>query len=160
MCKVHFTLHEGNFDEHTPPPHGGGESLWAELLSDETAKLRNIPFVIKGVSHLDQVKLKKYEPEPGLEDMEIGPNFFEFDKVIERSGHGTVRAISRSVKSEALVVALGKINELGCESESTRGYGIVAIDIPRHIDSGKVVALLEPLRLADEIYIDIGHLPT
>ncbi len=158
LCKVHFTLQAGNFDEHTPPPHHGGEGLWAELLGDGTAKLLNIPFVIKGVSYLDHVRLRKFEPEPGLEHEEIGPNLFEFDKVIEHSGRGTVRIICRSDPSAKLVSTLDKIKEMGCGLETSR-YRLAAIDIPRDVVSGLVLALLEPIKLANEIFIDIGFLP-
>ena len=59
------------------------------------------------------------ELPPGMNPEDTGPNFFQFDSVLNRSGHGTVRAILTSEAGrEPAEKAIAQIERLGCSWES------------------------------------------
>jgi hypothetical protein len=100
----------------------------------------NSPFYAKGVSYLDEVRLRDYELPPNMDRDDIGRGFFEFDNVLKRSGHGTVRAILRSEElKEMAEAAVEETKRLGCTSEST-GNCLVSIDIPPCVGAATVMA--------------------
>lgn len=155
---MHFKLQKSLLDERTPWPPCEEESLWGELTGQKSAKLLNTPFYAKGVSYLDEVRLAKVTVPDGMSPDEIGPNVFDFESVMRRSGHATVRAILISEKHRAAAEdAISKIEQLGCSWESA-DQGLLAIDIPPETDQHSVMAVLEASASAGEVYIDIGVL--
>jgi hypothetical protein len=74
LTKVHVDL----------PNHPvGGESMWARHLGGNRYRIENVPFYAYDLNYLDVVEAK--EPSPDLKPFVI--------RVIERSGHRTLRVI-------------------------------------------------------------------
>jgi hypothetical protein len=157
QCKVHFNLERAALDEATPWPPYVGESLWAEMVTDTSARLDNIPFYAKGVSYLDEVRLEDYQPD-SPDAGEAGPMFYEYVGVLKHSGHGTVRAIlNDDEKFEIANSAIDDVIAMGCRSE---GAGMcISIDIPPDVDSSRVMAILKSAEAAGAIFVDVGFLP-
>lgn len=100
---------------------GTTERLWATPLGDRRYRLENSPFFAYGVSWLDVV-------EAASEAEGEWPCFI---RVVEKSGHRTVRIIfdqpaDRSPEAQQVLAAL---HELGCSSEGAT-QTFYAIDIP------------------------------
>jgi hypothetical protein len=160
-CKVRFALEKGVLDTGTPWPPCEAESLWGELIAPRAARLLNSPFFARGVSYLDEVVVRNAELPSGMSPEDAGPNFFEFESVLNRSGHGTVRAILTSEATRELAeIAVSKIERLGCTWESAAEWRpTLSIDIPPEVDQREVMAILEAAHRGKAIHIDVGFLP-
>ena len=100
------------------------ETLWAERVGPDRYRLDNSPFWAYGVSWLDVV-----EAHPDANGQ------LAFTRVVEKSGHRTVRVIFRpgideNPEGQALVDELVR---LGCTYEGMHP-GYLAIDIPPGVD--------------------------
>src|SRR5258708_3911954 len=78
LVKVHFELNPADCHGH------GGEFMWAapagdDVTGDERFQIRNSPFYARGIAFNDIVQAAPTDQA----------RVFEFEKVIERSGHST-----------------------------------------------------------------------
>jgi hypothetical protein len=127
---------------------GGVETLWAAPLGNNLYRLDNSPFYIYGVSWQDVVEA---QPE---ED-----GFLFFLRVIEKSGHRTVRVLFEdfSAKDPEAEPILADIKNLGCTYE---GYGgLLVIDVPPEVNLETVTEYLKDSKLeweyADPTYEEL-----
>ncbi len=158
-CKARFALEQGSLDEQTPWPPYPAETLWAELIGPRSARLLNSPFYAKGVNYLDEVRVKDADLPPGMKPEEANPYFFEFESVLKRSGHGTVRAILKSEDHRQIAEeAVSAITQAGCTWEGADG-GLLSIDIPPGVNAGAVMATLALAYARGAIYVDVGYVP-
>ena len=77
LAKICFELDGEEWHGH------GAETLWAMPIPGSQRRLfqlRNSPFYVRGISHLDVVRATPVENSRGM---------FDFVEVIERSGHST-----------------------------------------------------------------------
>lgn len=124
------------------PPEDGSwapfatERLWAAKTSVKFhLRVRNTPFYVRGISYGDVILVR-----PDNERREI-----VFTRLVEESGHSTVRLLFKEV--EGRVRAEQMLNEFECAWEvGARDY--VAVDIPPAID----YSILRPrlIQLKDE----------
>jgi len=157
-CKVRFQLTQFMLDADLKWPPFEAESMWAEWTGPSTARLLNNPFYVKGVSYLDEVRVKKAELPPGMSEDEVGPNFVEFDSVVSRSGHGIVRVILATDEGRELAEqTMDEIEKLGCSWEST-GDSVVSIDLPPGVNQSEILRRLEDAASQKAIYVDVGYL--
>ena len=77
LVKIFFELDD---DAHNEV---GTESLWAQAQSNNLFKIDNIPFYVYGVSSDDLVEIN------------VRDNNLFFSKVVQRSGHSTLRVFLR-----------------------------------------------------------------
>jgi hypothetical protein len=111
--------------------------VWAEPLGSGRFRVESCPFFAYGVSRDDLVQA---ELEPGSEAPRLGD-------VLEKNGHRTLRMAldpSTELGDEAVRTVLERLLELGCTHEALRPK-LVAIDVPREVDEGAVVQLLQEL---------------
>ena len=157
-CKVRFQLASYPLDESLEWPPYEAESMWGEWTGPNTARLISNPFYAKDVGYLDEVRVKKAEVLPDLEEDNVDPNFVEFDSVVNRSGHGIVRIIlfADEVRDQA-EQAVADIEKMGCTWEST-GDGLVSIDIPPEANQRQVMSRLQVAAALKGIYVDVGFL--
>jgi hypothetical protein len=135
-CKIIFPLEQ---DESGWPPHDA-ETLWAERQPDGSFKLDNIPVFVRGVSCYDIIAADQDEPPEG----EAG-FWYRFRRVVEPSGHGTVRIWAKDADS---VPGLREnLRGFGCDSEGTHLPRLIAVDIPVSAD---VEAVMEFIAAGEE----------
>jgi Domain of unknown function (DUF4265) len=108
------------------------ETVWAEPVGPDCYRLDNSPFWAYGVSWLDVVEA--HLDEGGQ---------LAFTRVVEKSGHRTVRVIFRpgideNPEGQAVVDELGR---LGCTYEGMHP-GYIAIDIPPSVELMEVADYL------------------
>lgn len=116
LVKVGFELEPA---DGWPPV--GGESLWAFSLGDNRYRLDNTPWFVRGVSCYDVVEAAAGE-DGGVPVVE---------RVIERSGHLTVRVLPLGDRSaDALEALTAEFNDLGVDCEGDQVHGLLALDIP------------------------------
>jgi len=106
LRKVRFTEDDGHV-----------ECVWAEPLGDDRYRIDNTPWFAYGVSWKDIVEAKVKE-EGDLPD---------FIRVVEKSGHRTVRLILEEEEERKRV--LKRLCDLGCTYEGSNGR-FFGIDIP------------------------------
>jgi len=110
------------------------ESLWAERLSANLYRLRNVPFYLSGVSEQDVVKAE----EKGGRLLVTG--------IVDRGGHSTYRIfLSERTSEEQFLRDWVPLRELGCTYERAT-QRLVAIDVPPHAD---VYAVYETLEIGE-----------
>jgi hypothetical protein len=82
----------------------------------------------------------------------------DFDSIVSRSGHGTVRVIliSDEGRDEA-ERAVEEMNKLGCTWEST-GDGLVSVDVPPEADQRGVMTRLREAGAHSGVHVDVGYL--
>lgn len=149
-------------DGETPWPPCEAETLWGELTGPRIVKVLNSPFFATNVSYLDEVLVSEAELPAGMDRADAGPNFFEFDSIVSRSGRGTVRAILKLEEGrEVAEAAVSAIEQLGCtwESADEPGFPLLSIDIPEGVAQGQVMEILQNAMDAGAIYLDVGFLP-
>lgn len=133
LVKVRFELEPD--DDGWPPV--GGESLWAFSLGDGRYRLDNTPWFVRGVSCYDVVEAAA-DDEQGVPVVE---------RVVERSGHLTVRVLPLGDRSvEVLAALIAEFDDLGVDCEGDQVHGLLALDIPPstrlapvkdHLDAGE-----------------------
>ena len=108
------------------------ETLWAERVGPDRYRLENSPFWAYGVSWLDVV-----EAHPD------GQGQLAFARVVEKSGHRTVRiifdpGIDEDPENQAVV---DEVVRLGCSYEGMHP-GYIAVDVPAGVDLMQVARYL------------------
>ena len=132
LLKVGFKL-DRDTDDYPPVDW---EWLWASRVSDSTFKIDNIPFFAKLISCGDIVSAQ--ETDSGL----------IFKKLIEPSGHSTVRVIvfREGRNDEQLGALVGNVRQslrgMGCPTELSHIPNLIAVDIPSEVDYHSVSAFL------------------
>lgn len=126
MTKIQFLLQP---DEDGWPPFAG-ETLWAVQVDAYRYRLDNIPWYARDVACYDVVEAVAFEPD----DMPV------FTRVLERSGHLTIRLIPAGAPSiEDFEAVMAEFIALGASGEGYHQEGIMALDIPPE-------AALEPVK--------------
>jgi hypothetical protein len=116
-------------DEDGYPP-AGAEAVWARATNDDLYVIDNIPFFAQGVSMGDVVAVV-----PGDSGQ------LEFDRVVESSGHSTIRVV---VYDPSNVSSLREgMRILGCESELSHIPTLVAFDLPPQVEYRAVRVFLD-----------------
>jgi hypothetical protein len=110
--KINFRL-ERDDDEYPPQDI---ESMWAVPIGDDTYRLDNVPFFVRGVSSEDIVRAKTEE----------GALFFA--GLVEARGHSTVRVLVWNHDETQDI--RDQLRAMGCSSEGTHVPGLIAVDIP------------------------------
>jgi len=107
------------------------ESTWAEELGGNKYKIKNFPFVFYGASYDDIV-----EAIPPNDEDDIRPHFV---RVIEKSGHKTVRVIFKasSAESKDTEEILNVVANMGCGYEGN-GDKYYVINIQPHCNFKEV----------------------
>ncbi|HKN58641.1 MAG TPA: DUF4265 domain-containing protein [Gemmatimonadaceae bacterium] len=110
--KINFRL-ERDSDDYPPQDV---ESMWAVPVGNDSYRLDNVPFFVRGVSSEDIVRAKR----------EDGVLFFS--GLVEAGGHSTVRVLIWN--RDEMQVVRDELRAMGCSSEGTNIPGLVAVDIP------------------------------
>lgn len=128
LVKVFFELEPGEW-------HGFCvESLWAEFVSYNQYKIRNIPFYAKGVSFEDVINVR-----------EVDGNL-EYQSTGIPSGNSTYRIlVEREKYDNGFLMYWTPLETMGCSYESgERDRGLIlAVDVPPDADVHAVFAQLE-----------------
>ncbi len=107
------------------------ETVWAEQVSDNLYRIRNVPFYAKELSVEDIVIVEPRE----------GNYYLKF--VSKRSGHSTYRIfLGENVLAEAFRKYWQPLENIGCTYEKGQGR-LFAVDIPPSTDIYKAYSLLE-----------------
>ena len=106
------------------------ETVWAEPLGENRYRLDNTPWFAYGVSWKDVVEAK-----PEIE----GDNMPDFIRVVEKSGHRTIRVILEDEKAKKEV--LEEIVKLGCTYEGANDI-YFGVDIPPDANLEALTAFL------------------
>lgn len=111
------------------------ETPWAVPLGNNRYRLDNIPFYAYGLSWGDVVEAEPREHEQPL-----------FSKVVEKSGHKTMRVIldPPADQSEDSQAVLSMLQKLGCTYEGVNNV-YIAVDIPPDVDLQAVTEYLMTL---------------
>lgn len=134
LVKVRFDLDSSDW-------HGiGSETLWAAAENAETGSFRlmNSPFFARGIGYLDVVRTKV-----GAEES----NTFDYQEVIERSGHSTYMILTESESMEFQKL-WSLLESSGCSYESTTiqlSIGrriLLSVDVPPAANLHEVYDLL------------------
>src|SRR5262245_49062417 len=118
MAKIAFTADDGQV-----------ETLWAVHVGPNRYRLDNSPWYQYGISCGDVVEATL-----------SADGFPAFQRVVEKSGHRTVRVIfDRTLeKEDPFLVA---VQELGCSFEGAHGR-LIAIDIPPSVELETITSFL------------------
>jgi hypothetical protein len=108
----------------------GAEILWATPLGGERYRLENSPSLAYGLSWLDVV-----EAEPGSRGR------LHFTRVVEKSGHRTLRVRIGGMDGHERASLLSALNDIGCSYEGELGR-VLAIDVPPGAALDRACALL------------------
>nr|WP_244981585.1 DUF4265 domain-containing protein [Corallococcus exercitus] len=123
------------------------ETLWATPLGQERYRLENSPFFTYRVSWLDVV-----EARPDAQGQ------LTFQRVVEKSGHRTVRVILQDVTSPAATPFLDGLKQRGCSYEGFQPK-LLSIDVPPEVRLDEVTRYLNEQRVqweaADPTYEDL-----
>lgn len=113
--------------EHT------NESLWAEKVDLNRYRLDNTPIFLYGISYGDIVEAEPIE----------GITMLRFTKMIEKSGHRTIRVYTESpeIHEDGFIPILDGVVALGCHYE---GFAprMISINIPPEVDWERVTSFL------------------
>jgi hypothetical protein len=108
LCKIRFPLEDGPFS---------GETAWAEQVSDDTYRLRNVPYHAVGYAEDDVVKTIERDGWPEV----IG--------LVEESGNGTLRLLFADSATDGAQNVLDELTSLGCTYERASDT-FVAVTVP------------------------------
>ena len=123
---------------------GDVETLWAVALGDNLFRLDNSPFYAYGVSWQDVVEAR-----------EESEGFYEFVRVVEKSGNRTVRIIFQQFSGNHAQgkQILNDIKNLGCSFEGVNSK-LISINIPSAADFDVVINYLSQRSDLDWEYAD------
>ena len=125
-AKVQFLVEQedGTKDVETP---------WATSLGDDLFRIENSLFFAYGVSWLDIVSAPYHSEHAGP----------VFEKVVEKSGHSTIRAILEPAAEEGNA-SQKVLDDLVCLGASYEGFSssYIAIDVPAEIELALVCNFL------------------
>ena len=124
--KVIFRIEQ---DEDGYPPINV-ESVWAEPVSKNEFKIKNIPFYVKNLS-LDDIVLAK----PATDGM------LEYVAHRVKSSHNTIRILFLDESQKDAVFK--KIESLGCSWEGSNIPSLIAVDVPNSVDKSALFSFLE-----------------
>lgn len=126
LRRVNFRLER---DEDGFPP-SEIETLWVRA-HDETNKgvLDSIPFFADGVALDDVVEFDRRGDQLWYRD------------VVANGGHTTTRVFSAD--ADVLAHLREELLQLGCRSERSQTYGLLAVDVPPSVDYRQVASLLQ-----------------
>jgi len=121
---------------HVDLPHHwatGGESMWARALGDDRYRLENVPFFAYDLNLHDVVEARSAAPDQK-------PSVL---RVVERSGHRTIRVIFQKGVSEADRLShLMALKPLNVTSEPCKER-YFALDVPPEADVDEVLRRLD-----------------
>lgn len=127
---------------------GDIETLWAKSLGEDKYKIENSPFFAYGISWKDII-------EAHVGDSGI----LELKRVIEKSGHRTVRVISK--ENEIDKDFIKELNNLGCSVEEANNK-FIAIDIPEKVNLDAVIKYISKhtyeWEYADPTYHEVNNI--
>lgn len=126
--KVVFPLNSNDWH------HVGSESVWAEIVNDNQALIKNTPFYVKGVSYEDIVNFKIENNGKAM-----------FDSVARQGGHSTYRLIiNKKISKDQFSERWNLLKNLGCTYEHGNiGLDLYAVDVPPGSDMQKIYKLFE-----------------
>jgi len=107
---------------------GNVETVWATSLGGDIYRIDNTPWYAYGISWNDIVEAKAPSPPEGL----------AFTRVVQKSGHRTVRIILDEAERPE---ALASLSGLGCTYEGSNGR-FFGIDIPPQANFDAIVQFL------------------
>jgi hypothetical protein len=132
VVKLTVAAGEPDAGHYVPIWNGHGDAVnLSRLNADGTLtqfRLLNTPFYAKGLSVDDVIAAT------------LAPDGYEFDSVIERSGHSTYRLIPED--RDQVAQGLMDLQRLRCTWEEGPG-GLLAIDVPPESNIHDVYAVLE-----------------
>jgi hypothetical protein len=136
--QLHIKLRQ---DETGYPPFSA-EEVAATEVGDHQYRLESTPAFAFGLAQGDIVRAQHYGPELWVEEL------------LQSSGHGTVRVVALGAHSmETPRVAL---EEMGCSVSPTVIDGMIAVDVPPHIDFNPVEEFLRSGRETSSWDFNIG----
>jgi hypothetical protein len=123
VCRVRFS----------PLTGGPGETVRATPIARERLRLDEIPVMTDGISYHDLVQASMGDP-PGMHD---------FIKMIQKSGHRTLRFTTAAMHHRAtkLPQLLARLVEAGCSHEN-KDQRFYAINVPPLVDITAIGAML------------------
>jgi hypothetical protein len=134
LVKIHFELSAKDWHGH------GGEFLWATPVDDnapENFRIMNSPYFTAGINYCDVVKATPSKDEA----------VFEFENVVERSGHSTYMLIVND-ETPQFRSRWNALEEKGCSHESmemnfSMGRQLWSVDVPPSASLTEVYDILE-----------------
>ncbi|MFY7069680.1 DUF4265 domain-containing protein [Nocardiopsis changdeensis] len=128
--KVHFRM---DTDENGWPP-ANVESLWAVDLGDDTVRLDNTPWFVRGIARGDIVRMR---PD--------GNGMLWAGETVRPSQNCTIRLIVLRDNGSAAArqSVLETFHRLGATGEGIERFRMVALEVPPHADLPKIRELLE-----------------
>lgn len=124
---------------------GGSESMWTEVLSDGTFRIKNIPAWVSGVSFDDVIVGQRRDDKVW------------FDKVESRGGHSTYRlAFQDPAGPQGVQPEFDALQVLGCGFERISPR-FVALDVPAETDVVAVYRVLEDGMASGRWWFDEMH---
>lgn len=127
------------------------ESLWAELIEPNLARLDNAPFFAYGISADDLVEVREDSKFPG---------FYWFERIREKGGSRTIRVFSKSpsIVESRFKPNLDELQAMGCSYEGMQPY-LLSVTIPPEVKLDDVITFLNERSLmweyADPKYEDL-----
>jgi hypothetical protein len=116
-----------------PDAEHGAENMWAEPVSGDTYRVRNIPTWAYELS-LDDV-VEAHGGEDGI---------LIFGDVVERGGHSTYRIIPAAETDETTFERYwAPLQDAGCRYESHATQPLYAVDVPPRADVRAVYEMLD-----------------
>lgn len=116
------------------PDHWHGyatETVWAEKISEDVFKIRNVPFYAKDLSVEDEIMVEHR-----------GENYYS-KFIVKRSGHSTYRIfLNERTTADIFRKYWEPLENIGCSYEKGQGR-LFAIDVPPSTNINKAYGLLE-----------------
>ena len=128
--RVHVVFELPGTADGWPPV--GTERMWAVPVGQDTARLDNIPFFVRGFASGDVVRFR----------VEDGVRWVE--EAVDCSDNCTIRVVPAGDghRDEVCRLILDTFGALGVEGEGVVQYGLVALNVPAGADLERVKRLL------------------